>query len=236
MDFALRTDIVFTRVQREGATAFVRGRACDRVADALLERAGCEPAGKEGRDEVYRFALDDGHGILRPFRRGGFIRHFIYDAYFLHNRPLRELRVHTHCYRVGLSVPEPLGVMWTRRGPWYRGAIATREVQAVNLQEHIRQSGAAEEGCRRAGAAIRAMHDAGVIHADLQIRNILIGEGGAFLIDFDNAKVLSKAGSAARSRNLLRLKRSFAKNQVAMAYYERILEGYGPFDVPGWVD
>lgn len=236
MDFALRTDIVFTRVQRGRATAFVRGRARDRVADALLERAGCEPAGKEGRDEVYRFALDDGHGILRPFRRGGFIRHFIHDAYFLHNRPLRELRVHTHCYRFGLPVPEPLGVMWTRRGPWYRGAIATRELQAVNLQEHIRHSGVAEEDCRRAGAAIRAMHDAGVIHADLQIRNILIGEGGAFIIDFDNAKVLSKAGSAARSGNLLRLKRSFVKNQVAMAFYERILEGYGPFDVPGWVD
>jgi len=64
-------------------------------------------------------------------------------------------------------------------------------------------------------ATIADMHDAGIVHADLNLKNLLVrdafDEPEAFVIDFDRARLAGRLGLGERMRNLLRLDRSVLK-------------------------
>lgn len=61
------------------------------------------------------------------------------------------------------------------------------------------------------GRCIRRFHRAGVFHADLNVRNILIDPGQkVWLIDFDRARIVRPESSALVS-NLRRLHRSLTR-------------------------
>ena len=69
---------------------------------------------------------------------------------------------------------------------------------------------------RQAGYSLRLMHAAGIEHADLNLRNILVLDGALgpeiFIIDFDKARLSEGAVPAVRARrNLRRLRRSVDK-------------------------
>ncbi len=227
----------FSLVQRGSAFALVRTAHADVVAGALLAHKGCEPAGA-GRGPLFRFPLDDAWGMMRPFRRGGIMRHFLQDGFLFTNRPRRELLVHAYCHRLGLPVPEPLGASWERRGIVFRGAFATRELHGQDLLAVLKATPNGQEGVlEAAGDAVRAFHEAGVFHADLQLRNLFVGDGGkVFLLDLDKAVRTDHAlPEGSRIRNLLRLRRSFEKNGLEPSHFERLMRGYGQIGW-GWWD
>ncbi|MBN2311981.1 MAG: hypothetical protein JXR94_23590 [Candidatus Hydrogenedentes bacterium] len=227
----------YSKFSENRKTALVRDEWRLELAAALLDGTGCAPAGKTGRGEVARFEFTGGTGIVRKCRRGGIIRHFIKDAYLFSNRPLRELMVHEYLYEQGFAVPEPLGVAWERRGLVFRGSIATREVEGVNLLDYL--GGAPESPeftLERTGKLIREMHDLGVVHADLQVRNILIGPVHPYIIDFDKAQRRTTVSHTQRVRNLLRLRRSFDKNFIPLRFFTLICHGYGLDSVPWLLD
>jgi len=228
-------DVGFASVVQGVRSVVFRDEGGEQIRAALLNGDACVPASTEGRGTVLRFPYLDGHGLLRKYQRGGAIRFLLKDRYLLHNRPLRELRLHAYLYDKGFRVPKPLGVAWERRGICFTGAIATREVPSVNLQQYLRSQPASEdEVLRQCGRLIRAMHDLGVFHADLQIRNILVAPDGPLIIDFDNAALYEKLGRWRRSMNLLRLRRSFAKNGISLHCFDLLGEGYGGLDIP-WI-
>ena len=221
-----------------GKTAIVRGLD-PAVAAALLERERCEPLASLGRGHVFRFPLADGAAILRPYRRGGLVSLLSSDSYLVVNRPRREWDVHVYLYEQGFPVPEPLGVVWERRGLLYRGAFATRWIYAVDILEFARAyPDEASPLLARVGELIRRMHDLGVYHADLQVRNILVRREDRDLafIDFDNARRLQRVSGMARARNLLRLRRSCLKNGMAPDGFAAIQRGYGMQSFPWWLD
>jgi tRNA A-37 threonylcarbamoyl transferase component Bud32 len=227
----------FKHVETEEGGALVRKDLEGPVTAALLNRRECQALeGRGGRSVVYRFPLPGGAGILRPSCRGGAVAAIMGDAYLWQNRPLNELLVHAYLYDAGVSVPEPLGAAWTRKGPLVRGAIATRFVNGSHLQDFLAQSlYSTEEMLQKAGRAIREMHRVGVFHADLQIRNILVSEHGVYLIDFDKAVIVKEMAVLQRARNLLRLRRSFQKNRVPLHYFDVLLTGYGIRRLPPWL-
>ena len=214
----------FVRVDRGGRTTLVHPEYAREVADALLDGVGCEPAGVAGRDAVHRFSYTDGTGIMRRYRRGGAVRFVLRESYFLVNRPLRELRVHHEAYAKGLPVPVPLGVMWEQRGPYVRGAIATQRIDAETLLDALQRPDTEAE-LRAAGAAVRAMHDAGLYHADLQVRNVLVAGDEAYIIDLDNGRWRVMTRSR-RLRNLQRLQRSFCKAGASDDAFWTFCSGY----------
>ena len=227
----------FTHISRGGAQALVREEWADVVSAALLEGAGCRPAGEGGRGALMRFTYPNGSGLVRRYRRGGVIRHFVKESYLLQNRPLRELNVHSFVQDEGLSVPVVLGVVWRRRGLWYRGSIASDEVDSTTLLEYARDRGSQAEGVMaQCGELIRRMHELGVYHADLQVKNILVGEDRAYLIDFDNAVRYPAVSDRLRVRNLLRLRRSFEKHGLLAPLFRALCGGYGVDALPGWPD
>lgn len=206
------------------------------IAAALLRGDECEAVDSAGRGQLLRFQLDGRTGLIRTYRRGGWIGPLLNDRMFFVNRPLRELRLVAHLYEKGMPVPNPLGCRWTRSGPVFRGAIATEELDAQHLQQILQSSpGRAPLILPGVGETIRAFHDIGLLHADLQIRNILLGDR-VYLIDFDRARLLPRITPRQRWNNLLRLRRSIEKNGFPAAHFDAICEGYGAQHLPAWLD
>ncbi len=226
----------FVRIERGGKTAIVCEGNSEAVAGALLDGKGCEQLHTEGRGGLQRFTINDGTGLVRTNRRGGVARHFAKDSYLLVNRALREFLVHVELYNKGLPLPEALGVCYSRKGPLFQGAIATREIEAPSLLSYLLSNSNCEQILVKVGSIVRQLHDASVYHADLQIANILVRADQIFLIDFDNAALKTTVSKLQRVRNLLRLRRSFAKHLLPPAYYETVLKGYGNVAVPAWLD
>jgi len=227
-------DFVFRSHQTKHA--MVRAQWADAIAAALFEGRGCKPAGLGGRGALSRFSYSGGTGLIRRYLRGGVFRWVLRDAYVLRNRPLRELRLHAGLYDDGLAVPVPLGAVWERRGLCLRGAIATGEVDAVDLLAYLDLHGPGDGAVlRESGRLIRRMHDWGVFHADLQVGNILVGAEGPYLIDFDKATRRAALDRVKRARNLFRLRRSIEKNGLTSDYFRLICEGYGDESLPHWV-
>jgi len=228
----------YIRYSESNRTALVAGTAPEAIADALLSQRACEPfdGGGMGRGVLLRFPVDHGFGVIRRFRRGGFIRHFIRESYLLHNRPLDEFEVQLYLKEQGLPVAEPLGVLWERRGLLFRGAIATRLVDAPNMIVFLKSTPPDPwTPLLKSGALIRSMHDLGVYHADLNASNLLIGQDQVYLIDFDKAARRKRVPDGLRRRNLLRLRRSMAKHGVANAHFRTLCQGYGGAEPPAWL-
>lgn len=217
--------------------ALVKRTEKEAVGGALIFGSGCEQIDGSGRGYLQRFALKKGTGIVRRYHRGGAVCYLLNDRYCLDNRPLKELKLHVEVHARGLSVPEPLGAVWERTGLWYRGAIATRELDARHMLHYLKEAhGTCRDIMERAGKLIRQMHDMGVYHADLQLRNILVGEEELYLIDFDNCRICRNLSPFSRARNLLRFRRSMEKNGVSDALFPALVERYGNEVLPKWLD
>jgi 3-deoxy-D-manno-octulosonic acid kinase len=138
--------------------------------------------------------------VLRPYRRGGLIARVTRSRYLgLSPRPFRELRTAVALIRAGVPTPEPLGAaVWWDAPAVYRGALVTRELWgAANLWRFLQQAPPAQRGpaCAAAAAVVRRLHDAGALHPDLNLQNVLVRRvaGGveAWLIDLDGVRFAS---------------------------------------------
>jgi 3-deoxy-D-manno-octulosonic acid kinase len=163
-----------------------------------------------------------GDVVVRPYRRGGFVRYFVRDLYWDRPpRPFVELLCTETARQRGVATVEPIGacVEWVRGG-LYRGLLATRKAEDFhNLWEWLRTKpteATREATLRVVARAIAHMHEAGIAHADLNLMNILVQPATnppqALLIDFDRARLfLGPVPSPDRERNLRRLRRSLDK-------------------------
>lgn len=220
--------------EKNHRSGYVLTAASEAVTAALFENMGCTVDAAAGRGQVSRFPLTEGEGVLRRYRRGGLVAHVSNDA-FLGNRMLAEFRIHVALFQQGFPVPEPLGVVWERRGPLYRGAIATRSLEAITLLDYLDGPEATREVLVLCGRRIRELHDLGVWHADLQVKNIMTDGTQIWLLDFDNARMVKPLSDLARTRNLLRLRRSLEKHGRSLDNFDSILEGYGKLGLPRWL-
>ena len=168
-----------------------------------------------------------GDVVIRPFRRGGWISHFMKRRYLGGARAFQELLVSERLRRCGAPVPEVLAAVQapSRPGPGYSACIVTRRVAGtVPAAEALAR---VPEGELRVlmediGRAIRRCHEAGGWHADLNAWNLLVPEARpdvpVVVIDWDRGRwipegVPDRAGRA----NLSRLARSLRKLELSSA-------------------
>lgn len=182
---------------------------------------------------------DERTGVLRICRRGGLLGHFLKEGFLLRNRAFMEFCIHREALARGVPAPALLGVRWERRGLLYYGALATELLPGCDLnaclqtnKENVAQTEAVLMDC---GECIRQMHDRGVYHADLQLKNVFVAASGIFLLDFDCAQVRENISPVARARNLLRLRRSFDKLGYPPELWHCLLKGYGDVTIPFWL-
>ena len=203
----------------------------------LWERRGSVVGQAQGRGNALFLETPYGPAVLRQYLRGGWPAHVSDDRYlftgFERSRPLREFQMLADLCGVPLPVPEPLAAMCLREGPFYRGWLLMQRIVGVATLAELLSTRARHDALwRHVGAAIRHFHRSGVVHADLNARNILVGEDDAIhLVDFDRARI-SEGNTAAFQANLRRLKRSLDKLwPLALAdrlapCWEALLQGY----------
>src|SRR5579885_1292580 len=204
------------------------------LAPVLVPPADAEPIAS-GRGSAYRAVLPGGvRAVVRPYRRGGLLGRVVHETYLgWRPRPLRELALTVEARRRGVAAAEVLAARIEGRLA-YRGALVTAEVPgAVPLIEALRA--APDAATRRhlgalAGSVVAALHTAGVLHADLNLTNILVGADGrgATVIDLDRGRLVSgRLGARARRRSLRRLLRSArALDPVGQAIDRTVRAGF----------
>lgn len=168
-----------------------------------------------GRGSAFFIEAPFGSVVLRKYLRGGLPGRFIRDRYVFtgwqRSRPVSEFNVLERLHEAGLPVPAPVAAMVRRHGLVYTGALMTMRLGNVSpLADELEARAGNAPFWRSVGACIRRFHDHGVVHADLNARNILAGDEGIYLIDFDRARIAPGRRSAFR-RNLARLRRSLDK-------------------------
>jgi 3-deoxy-D-manno-octulosonic acid kinase len=180
------------------------------------DKRGCVTGEAVGRGSAWFIDAPFGAAVLRRYLRGGMMARISRDRYLFtgwaRSRPVAEFRVLERLAAAGLPVPAPLAAGLRRRGLLYTGGLITRRIPGARPLADLLPDRAQDTGLwRRVGACVRRFHDAGLIHADLNARNILVdAEGSVYLIDFDRARIRRGAERRFR-RNLVRLHRSLVK-------------------------
>ncbi|CAN5636609.1 3-deoxy-D-manno-octulosonic acid kinase [soil metagenome] len=211
-----------------------------RARELGLAGSGARAVGEVlgGREAHPILELQGGERVVsRRYRRGGAVRHLNRARYFAGHRALQELRATARARAGGVRAPLVIAAVERPERIGYTAALLTRLVpDAQELDSWLR---GAEPEDREAvlgavGAQIAAMHEAGVAHLDLNLRNFLVsGSGGtteAWIIDFDRALALdASVPSWRRARDLLRLGRSIRKLNAPIegSGLEALRAGYG---------
>jgi 3-deoxy-D-manno-octulosonic acid kinase len=169
-----------------------------------------------GRGSALFLETPFGDAVLKHYLRGGLPGRFIHDRYLFtgwkRTRPLAEFHILAQLSEAGFPVPRPLAAIARRTGPVYTGSLLTARIaDALPLADEVVGHEDEPDFWAAVGSCIRRFHDHGLVHADLNARNILVGRGNRiYLIDFDRAR-MAPGRPAEYARNLARLKRSFDK-------------------------
>jgi len=171
-----------------------------------------------GRGSAWFIDAPFGRAVLRRYLRGGWAAKLSRNRYVYttveRSRPFKEFHLLADLYKLELPVPRPMAALCEHSGLFSTGAIMTARIEAAQtLADSLAGTGGGSEHklWNSVGVCIRRFHDAGVWHADLNARNILLDpEGQVYLIDFDRA-VYSPEKAVAGKNNLERLKRSLHK-------------------------
>ena len=179
---------------------------------------------------------------IKPLLRGGLVGRLRPAGFADLARPLSNLRLPLEALRRGVRTPAPLALLCLPvRGGW-RAWLALRDVpDGLDLGRALERHGAAAVDLDAVTAAIRAAHDAGLEHRDLNVGNLLLapptGESRCvWLLDLDGARLHDAAlPFSLRQRGLRRLERSVEKTRAAGAatpmLRDRLYESYAAGDV-----
>ena len=203
------------------------------MPECIEELARVDPEGlpiaNHGRSALRRLKLQDGrHLLLRQYRRGGLLRHINASRYLSPRRALDEIRVCREAASRGVPVPVAIGAILEQAALFWQCWLAVEEIEdASDLGAYLRRLPAVptrEIAVEKRlltdalAAAIRQMHDAGLWHADLQARNILLRRSPSgvevFFIDLDKSRIADPLPEKRRAANLRRLNRSILKMRL----------------------
>lgn len=190
-----------------------------------------------GRGSAWFIEAPYGPVVLRRYLRGGWAaalsrEHYVYTGVST-SRPFREYHLLAAMRELELPVPRPVAALCEHRGVLSRGAIMTKRIMDTTPLADLLSGNTPDHRIWAAiGACIRRFHAAGIWHADLNARNILLdGDARVFLIDFDRAR-FSPGEEVDGQGNLKRLKRSLVKlwpqaeNSAMEEAWENLMAGY----------
>jgi len=190
----------------------------------------------QGRTATYKVRTNEFSDawVLRQYYRGGLFGKFIRRSYFYRSeavvRSLAELRLLTQLYELGLSVPKPIAAIYWRTGLVYRAALLT---QFIDDSQTLSTALANNEviDWHTVAYTIKAIHEVGCMHGDLNAHNILLHDKQVTIIDFDKSRILKGPQPEIHKKNLMRLKRSILKvtnwsEQKLSQQWEAFMQAY----------
>lgn len=181
---------------------------------------------------------DTKNWVLRHYYRGGLIGKLINDQYiysgFENTRAAREFSLLKTMSLLGLPVPKPIAYRVIKQGLIYRADLLSARIENANdLVGILSKNNINDELWFAIGQQIKAFHQHGIYHHDLNAHNILIDNNNkVWLIDFDRGEQRNKHDQWPK-KNMARLLRSFQKESrrvVGFQWHEEnwqaLMKGY----------
>jgi 3-deoxy-D-manno-octulosonic acid kinase len=191
------------------------------IMQKLAALTSAPDTGMGNRRSGFLIELDGTELFARRCRRGGMVASLLSDVYVgLAPRPLIELGIAVQAMKRGVPTAEPMGAMVEWIGPaLYRGFFLTRAMRGMTLWEFLQTDDdptVRRHVLEQAHAAIAAMHEKGLFHADLNLHNLLVTRAAesftVVIIDLDKARLLDgPLPTSMRRANVARLLRSARK-------------------------
>ena len=173
-----------------------------------------------GRGSAWFIDAPFGPVVLRQYLRGGWVAKISRRSYAFstlsRSRPFMEYHLLAKLYDLGLPVPRPVAALCEHHLITSTGSLMTVQIRSAQtladvITDHQTRTDTFGGLWESVGKCIRRFHQAGVWHADLNARNILLdAERNVYLIDFDRAR-FSPGKAIDGGGNLKRLKRSLTK-------------------------
>lgn len=177
----------------------------------------------------------NGRVVIRRYHHGGLLGLFVGDLFWNQARPLNELLISEKAFEMGINTVEVLAVIKHEIiYPFFKAEIVTKEIKNAfdliqcikkNVLKNVTQFKKKKKIIHQVALAVQKMHNVGIYHGDLHLKNILLQEGVeddfyVYIIDLDKSKLRSRINITTRMKNLYRLDRSVEK--MAMFYKKNV--------------
>jgi 3-deoxy-D-manno-octulosonic acid kinase len=187
-----------------GAIVFDPARLRQATPD-LLDPAGYDAqaqliAGDGGRGAAWFVHGPFGDGVLRQYRRGGWMASLSKDRYVWrgesHVRSIVEYSVLGDLRSLGLPVPAPIAAAYWRGAFSYSAAILIERLAGVRSFAGFVSADADTAPWAAVGATIARFHRLGARHSDLNAHNVLVDKDAqVWLIDWDKGRRVGGPGA-----------------------------------------
>lgn len=232
MSQKLKIPASFAIVKRGNTTLFVKEKHKESILRIVLDKEFLHESGnntqvKFGRGSYLSVPVTENSSerfVIRDYRHGGLLGKLFGGVFLNGDRPLNEMFTSEIASQRGVPSAEVIAIAKRRLwGLFYKAKFISKEIDgAVDMVEFLKKSSPEFIQTYKKPVIfalvklIRNMHDAGIYHADLHLKNILLkkdstGEFTAYIIDLDKSVVLDKLDIQQRIKNLLRLDRSLEK-------------------------
>jgi serine/threonine protein kinase len=160
--------------------------------------------------------------VIRFYSHGGLFRPFTRNLYCFGARSFRELALTEEIRSSDIPTIQPIGAIHRFMfPPFYQAYFLSLLVpHAIDLIQYFQEIGlhpspknlsSKRKTIRSLGLLLQQFHQAGFVHGDLQLKNILLANGQLLLIDFDKTYRKPVLSVTDKMKNLLRLNRSVEK-------------------------
>lgn len=205
-------DLGYSSVSNGITTVYYKEACAELVEQIPVAGPIGEASDVSGRAAIHYLGEDY---VVRHLSHGGLFRRITGDRFLSTQRTLREMFISHELIAAGIPTPEIVAVRFVRREPGYAIAVISRRLpESVDLLTYLAEPRTdASQQLRLAGALIRRMHDIGVLHADLHLKNILLDrQREPWIIDLDKSRIFPAAlNERQRASNLKRFERSCRK-------------------------
>lgn len=160
--------------------------------------------GKEiysGRNSVRVFPAGDKNVVVKKYARCGFLKAL---GYLFHSgKARRAYKYGIIMLERGILTPLPIAYVETRRGPLIVDSYFVSEADFSPSLVFMRQRDFDPELADRLALYLLRLHQAGILHGDLNLTNILLRPDGNFvLIDTNRSKIFPTGKFPSRRRRL----------------------------------
>jgi 3-deoxy-D-manno-octulosonic acid kinase len=203
-----------------------------------------------GRKPLFEIATGADRYLVRRFSHGGLLRFLTGSRFRDPMRPFHELALAHELGRRGIATADVVAARArSLRGGGFALDLVTRQIpDTLDLGFVLSKAGQGEVRARdlrrlavELGALVRRLHDAGFLHADLTLNNVLASadslSGAApklWILDLDRARIEPALTDAERRKNLTRLYRFVARRDgragrpLRRSDFARFFRGYDP--------
>ena len=179
-----------------------------------------------GTCRVVSLGVPDNKVVIRRYRHGGLLGMLVGDLFWGRTRPFNELAVSRKALTMGLQTTEIVAIIMHNLFFFlFKADLVTKEI--VNsfdlisclkddLPEMVNIYRQKKEVIVEIASSVRKMHDIGIYHGDLHLKNIMIKVAkdsgfSVYIIDMDKSKLIDCLTVEDRVKNLYRLDRSVEK-------------------------